>query len=547
MRALSGDRGAAAARPGPARPRARRRGWRRRWSAAAATSRRASSGCGRAAMWRARSRRCARRCALDPERDDLAGDLAMLLSADGPARRRARRDGASGRGAIRTIRSAGLRLADAQAAAGQATAARETIAALLAARPDVPEVQRAARALGVPLPLDGFRVEGRAIIRAFEAAAVRYTAPAVMVLDRAVMRIFAGRHGDDADPPDRPRRQQGRRRQVGGDRDSARRRDPDPAHAQARRLDARARGDRGQGGDLGGGRRDRRLHRVGIPGHAPAVGGVRAGVPGRPFLLPVVRRADGAQRAPAGVARRRRRWSWIRAPARPARRRGSRSTARASPAFRRRACRSCSRSAPRCRRSSTCPSVRASAGVDWRRWARYLGEEFHDALRVVARAARAGAPHRASRCRPVRAVSAALAAAMVDWVTENIEATDELADPASFALARGRGSRTALALALARELRHPGPAGAGALAPGRRRGRADAAAGAGRLRGRAGRAGRRRARASRCSSTPTCACATRRSATCRRGSTGRACCACPTASFGVARKTVRRRTAASST
>ena len=53
-------------------------------------------------------------------------------------------------------------------------------------------MQRAARALGVPLPLDGFRVEGRAIIRAFEAAGARYTAPAVMVLDRAVMRIFSG-------------------------------------------------------------------------------------------------------------------------------------------------------------------------------------------------------------------------------------------------------------------------------------------------------------------------------------------------------------------
>ena len=52
-------------------------------------------------------------------------------------------------------------------------------------------MRRAARALGVPLPLDGFRVDGRAAIRAFEEAADAATpAPAVMVLDRAVMRVF---------------------------------------------------------------------------------------------------------------------------------------------------------------------------------------------------------------------------------------------------------------------------------------------------------------------------------------------------------------------
>ena len=159
-------------------------------------------------------------------------------------------------------------------------------------------------------------------------------------------------------------------------------RDPDPAHAQARRLDARARGDRRQGGDLGGRRRDRRLHRVGIPGYAPAVG---AFAPGflvdrfffQSFDAPMARSelllvSPAGDRAGAGFARRRA----------PARRRGSRSTARASPAFWRWACRSCSRSARRSPRLNTCPSVRASSGVAWRRWARYLGEEFHDALRA---------------------------------------------------------------------------------------------------------------------------------------------------------------------
>src|SRR6185312_8721932 len=46
----------------------------------------------------------------------------------------------------------------------------------------------------------------------------------------------------------------------------------------------------------------------------------------------------------------------------------------------------------------------------------------------------------------------------VDWVTENIEATDELAEPAAFTLARGRGSRVTLTLALASELGLPAEA-----------------------------------------------------------------------------------------
>ena len=41
---------------------------------------------------------------------------------------------------------------------------------------------------------------------------------------------------------------------------------------------------------------------------------------------------------------------------------------------------------------------------------------------------------------------------MVDWVTENIEATDELADPASFALARGRGQPDRAGAGARREL-----------------------------------------------------------------------------------------------
>ena len=134
---------------------------------------------------------------------------------------------------------------------------------------------------------------------------------------------------------------------------------------------------------------------------------------------------------------------------------------------------------------------------------------------------------------------------MVEWVTENVEAGDELTDPAAFALARGRGSRIALMLALARELGIPARpvlarsrliAGPGAPVPPQELDDfADALVeldlGA----------------PARHGVTSIHACATRRSATCRPGWTARACSPCPTGSFALARKTARERSGAPST
>jgi hypothetical protein len=98
------------------------------------------------------------------------------------------------------------------------------------------------------------------------------------------------------------------------------------------------------------------------------------------------------------------------------------------------------------------PSVRASSGVSFGKWARYVAEELRDAVRsspevrAAARQIEASARGDSRRGR---------AAALVAWVTENIDATDDFADAASATLARGRGSRVALALALARELGIP--------------------------------------------------------------------------------------------
>ena len=126
---------------------------------------------------------------LAPERDELVTDLAQNLSAqDRPAEARATLAALVAREPQDPALL--IRLADAQAAAGQTEAARETARDALALRPDEADVRRTARALGVALPLDAYRLDGRAVIDAFEASGRRYAAPAVVVLDRSVERVF---------------------------------------------------------------------------------------------------------------------------------------------------------------------------------------------------------------------------------------------------------------------------------------------------------------------------------------------------------------------
>jgi len=83
-----------------------------------------------------------------------------------------------------------LHLADALTAAGQRERARGVVTALLARRPDAMEAVHAARLLGIPLPLDAFRLDGRRVIREFETSGRTYQAPAVVVLDRTVTRLL---------------------------------------------------------------------------------------------------------------------------------------------------------------------------------------------------------------------------------------------------------------------------------------------------------------------------------------------------------------------
>ena len=133
-----------------------------------------------------------RMATLAPERDDLRADIAELLLSSPSSDDR--RDGVRQLQALvaRAPRDMGarIRLADAEAAAGDLAAARRVVAEGMARRPDLPEVRRAARALELPLPLDEHRFDGRAVIRAFETSGGRYAAPAVVVLDRTVNGVF---------------------------------------------------------------------------------------------------------------------------------------------------------------------------------------------------------------------------------------------------------------------------------------------------------------------------------------------------------------------
>jgi len=98
-------------------------------------------------------------------------------------------------------------------------------------------------------------------------------------------------------------------------------------------------------------------------------------------------------------------------------------------------------------------SVRASFAARWPAWTRFLREQLHGTARD------AGGLDQAER--QIRALAGtapsleALASALVAWVGENVEASEDLRGPATYAVASGRGNRVAVLLALARRLGLP--------------------------------------------------------------------------------------------
>ena len=83
-----------------------------------------------------------------------------------------------------------LRLADALLVTGAVETAHAVLTEALHSFPGTGAVRQAARIAGLSLPLDEFRLDGGEVIRDFLASGHHYQAPAVVVLDRTVERIF---------------------------------------------------------------------------------------------------------------------------------------------------------------------------------------------------------------------------------------------------------------------------------------------------------------------------------------------------------------------
>ncbi len=391
--------------------------------------------------------------ALDPERDDLGADRARMLVAAGRVPEAVRELTAwVAHDPADVLRR--VRLADAQVAAGQVADARRTIAEALDARPDVADVRRAARALGVPLPLDDQRVDGREAIRAFlasgspkRATAGAAAAPAVIALDRDVTRVFPTGatmtltheivRVDSKDAIDQfgeitvP---------AGAEILTLRTHKPDGSTREPEEIAGK---ETISAPDLQiGDFVEWELLETQPPAAAFAPGFLTDRFYFQSFDAPIAR-SELTLILPRGLPLQ----LDARAGApRPVEADGPGGTRRLTFA---------ARAVPQlfAERSAVpaveyVPSVRASSGVTWTGWARYLTEELHDAVRVSpAVRALAAKLREGTGGDPART-----AAALVDWVTSHIEATDELAVPAGATLARGRGSRVALALALAAEL-----------------------------------------------------------------------------------------------
>lgn len=83
-----------------------------------------------------------------------------------------------------------IRLADAMVASGAPERARAALAETLTKLPGHQDVRQAARLVGLPLPLDAYRLDGKSVIRDYLASGRSYQAPAVVVLDRAVEKAL---------------------------------------------------------------------------------------------------------------------------------------------------------------------------------------------------------------------------------------------------------------------------------------------------------------------------------------------------------------------
>ncbi|HVR64710.1 MAG TPA: tetratricopeptide repeat protein, partial [Polyangia bacterium] len=384
--------------------------------------------------------------------DDLRAQIAALLVAAGDARAAVAELTEL---TARAPRDARLRiqLGDALMAAGQGDAARQTLADLAARHPSAEEVRRAARAAGVALPLDAYRLDGAAVIAGFRQSGRRYDAPAVVILDRSVARVLPSGEqmtlthtivllqskeaidhwGEVNVPADAEVLLLRTHKPDGSTRDAEVVAGKESISAadlaigdflEWETLESKPASDAFPGGFLG----DRFYFQS---FDAPLDRSELILVTPPALALEIDRRAG----APAGQP-------------------GAGPGGSVVTTFR-------AEQVPQlfAERASVppieyVPSVRVSSGVSWQAWARFLREQTYGttraspALRALA-ATLASAIARSGDGPRVRA------AAIVAWVTSHIESAEDLRDAAPLALARGRGNRLGLVLALARELGVP--------------------------------------------------------------------------------------------
>jgi hypothetical protein len=338
-------------------------------------------------------------------------------------------------------------LADALLASGNLGQAKTVLAEAMEQLPANSAVRNAARAAGLALPLDEFRIDGGQVIRDFQALGRRYDAPAVVVLDRLVDRVFGDgaraslthtitlvlskegieRAGEISIPP-------------GAEILSVRTRKPDGTMREAQEIAGKP---SISASDLSVGdfvewetlelRPPSEAHAPGFLGDRFYFQSAEAPLDRSEYLLvvPFDMPVDLDRRAGAPEP------VLVNGPP------GTRALRISGRQF--------SQIFPE--RSSVVaedwvPSVRASSGVELSRWSRLWADRLYTVARASPELREVAARIKAEAKR----AGQGLPEAIVAWVNQHIEPESTLFEPATITLARGQGNRAALVMALARIL-----------------------------------------------------------------------------------------------
>ena len=340
-----------------------------------------------------------------------------------------------------------LRLVDALLATGAAKQARAVLAETLRLFPGSGAVRQAARIAGLPLPLDEFRLDGGQVIQNFLASGHRYQAPAVVVLDRAVERIFRdGGRASLTHTITQVLSKEGIERAAevsvpsGAEVLALRTRKTDGTIREAQEIAGKpsvsatdvAVGDFVEWETL--------EYQQPAEAFAPGFLGERfyfqsfeAPLDRSEYLLVVPSEMSVDQDRRAGAPE-------------PALAPGPDGT---------RVWRFVARQMPQLfpERSSFVaeawiPSVRVSSGVDLARWSRFLADRLYTVARISPEVGRVAAQIRVEAV----AARATIPEAITHWVNQHIEPEAGLFEPATVSLSRGQGNRAAVVVALARAL-----------------------------------------------------------------------------------------------